>query len=234
MNAFITKVFKSAGIEAKVSKDTKNPRFRVKDNKLTLEGTVKDNKYSMKIVDNTGRSIDSLTVRVDNTNDVANRINESINTLRMLSKVYDQHKLVEEDEEFDTVSVDDDVAEGPTSLTDGLQELYEKIMEVAEFSETLSDLVTDDDAETFSTLISFSSSLYDTALDVDDYLEDLLPDEEDDDVDESIRKKPSKSDLQKVLSNLTMAESIIRKNTKVSDIRKALKDIKSEIIARGF
>lgn len=237
MNAFITKVFKSAGIEAKVSKDTKNPRFRVRDNKLTLEGVVRDNKYSMKIADNTGRVIDSLVVRVDNTNDVANRINESINTLKMLSKVYDQHKLVEEDEEFDTVTPEDDIVDdvdevGPANLVDGLRELYDKIMEVAEFSETLSDLADNDDAETFSQLISFSSSLYDTAIDVDDYISDLEP-EEDIDVEENV-ERPAKTDIQKLMSNLTMAESVARKNKKLADIRTALKDIKSEIIARGF
>ena len=237
MNAFITKVFKSAGIEAKVSKDTKNPRFRVKDNKLILEGVVRDNKYSMEITDNTGRVIDSLVVRIDNTNDVANRINESINTLKMLSKVYDQHKLVEEDEEFDTVSPEDDIVDdvdevGPASLVDGLRELYDKIMEVAEFSETLSDLADNDDAETFSQLISFSSSLYDAAIDVEDYISDLEP-EEAIDVEESV-KRPAKTDIQKLMSNLTMAESVARKDRKLADIRTALKDIKSEIIARGF
>ena len=107
MNKFISKIFKGAGVNAKVSKDSTNPRFKVVENKLTLEGIVKPNRYSMTICDNTGKEIDSLSVSIKNSNDVVNRINESIQTLQMLSKVYDHEKLVEEDEEFDEVSVDD-------------------------------------------------------------------------------------------------------------------------------
>ena len=32
MNKFIAKVFKSAGVNAKVSKDSENPRFKVTEN----------------------------------------------------------------------------------------------------------------------------------------------------------------------------------------------------------
>ena len=41
MNKFIAKIFKSANVNAKVSKDPQNPRFKVVDNKLTLEGIIK-------------------------------------------------------------------------------------------------------------------------------------------------------------------------------------------------
>jgi hypothetical protein len=90
MNKFIAKIFKSAGVDAKVSKSADNPRFKVVENKLTLEGIVRPNRYMMTIKDNTGKQIDNLSLVVSNSNDIVNRINESINTLKLLSSAYDQ------------------------------------------------------------------------------------------------------------------------------------------------
>jgi flagellin-specific chaperone FliS len=229
MNKFIAKIFKSAGVDAKVSKSADNPRFKVVDNKLTLEGVVRSNRYTMSIKDNTGKKIDNLSVIVSNSNDIVNRINESINTLKMLSSAYDQQKLVEEDEEFDTVIADE---EAPETLEDGLNTLYDSIMDVAEQAEQLTDIADSDDAEQINEIISIVSSLYDCALDVDDFLEELADDEED--MDESIRRKSRKSASTKsVVNELTVVESMLRGNKENSDILKAIKDIKSELIVRG-
>ena len=157
MNKFIAKVFKSAGVNAKVSKNSENPRFKVVENKLTLEGIVKPNRYIMTITDNTGKKIDNLSVAIDNSNDVVNRINESINTLKMLSKAYENQKLTEEDEEYVEVSVDE---EGPTSLTDGLSVLYDTILDVAEQAESLVDLASEN-PEDINRIIGITSGLYD-------------------------------------------------------------------------
>lgn len=55
-----------------------------------------------------------------------------------------------------------------------------------------------------------------------------------DDVTESFKRvKISKGDARKALDNLTLAESILRKCSDYSDIVKAIKDIKSEMIVRG-
>ena len=62
MNKFITKVFKSAGVNAKVSRDTESPRFKVVDNALTLEGLVTSDRYTMTIKDNKGKVVDNLSV----------------------------------------------------------------------------------------------------------------------------------------------------------------------------
>ena len=54
-------------------------------------------------------------------------------------------------------------------------------------------------------------------------------------VDESYKRlKTSKGTARKVIDNLTLAESLIRKNKDLADIAKAIKDIKSELIVRGF
>lgn len=238
MNKFIAKIFKSANVNAKVSKDSENPRFKVVDNNLTLEGIVKNNKYSMKIKDPSGKVIDNLSVIITNSNDIVNRINESVNTLKMLSSVYDNKKLQEEAEEFDDVVVDEEeVEEKPANIVDGLEQLYDAIVDVAKKAEDLTDVANQDDAEEVSTLISFASSLYDTAIDVDDFIDDLVPeeDEEDGDVQESFkRQRKSIGTMRKVISNLTMAENLVRRQKDMKDIHTAIKDIKAELIARGY
>ena len=235
MNKFIAKIFKSAGVNAKVSKDSENPRFKVVDNKLTLEGTVRNNKYSMKIKDNSGKVIDNLSVIITNSNDIVNRINESVNTLKMLSTVYDNKKLQEEAEEFDDVIVDDEVEEvEPENLVDGLSALYDSIIEVAEQAESLTDIANGEDAEEVSTLISFASSLYDTAIDVSGFIDDLTPEDEEEDIDEGFNKeKTSIGTIQKVIDQLTLAESLVRRQRGMKDIATAIRDIKSELIVRG-
>ena len=231
MNKFIAKVFKSAGVNAKVSKDSENPRFKVTENQLTLEGVIKNDKYIMKIKDKKGKLIDNISVSVSNSNDIVNRINESINTLKMLSTAYDNRQLKEEAEEFDDVVVDENE---PDNLIDGLSNLYDAILDLAEQAESLCDLADEDDAEQLSNIIGFSSSLYDCAIDVDDYKEDVI-EEQQEEVEESYtRTKTSKGSARKAIDNLTLAESLLRKNKDTADIAKAIKDIKSELIVRGF
>ena len=236
MNKFISQIFKGAGVDAKVSKDAKNPKFKVRKDMLTLEGIVKPNKYIMKITDNTGKEIDALSVSISNSNDIVNRINESISTLQMLSKVYDKEKLIEEDEEYDTVSADDEdeVEDAPSSLEDGLTALYDDVMDIAERAQDLTNMVTDDNPETINDIISITSGLYDCAIDIDEMKEDLF-EIEDEDIDESLnRQKVSKGHIHSVLSNLTIVESLLRKNKELKDIYTAVKDIKSELIVRGY
>ena len=156
MNKFIAQVFKKAGVNAKVSKDSENPRFKVTDNKLTLEGIIKNDKYIMKIRDTKGKLIDNISVSVSNSNDVVNRINESLNTLKMLSSAYDNRQLKEEAEEFDDVVIDEDA---PETLVDGLEGLYDAILDVAEQAEALSDLADENDKLSFKEI--FSSILID-------------------------------------------------------------------------
>ena len=229
MNKFIAKVLKSAGVNnAKVSKDNKNPRFKVVENKLTLEGIVKPNRYAMTIKDNTGKQIDKLSVVIQNSNDVVNRISESLQTLHLLSENYDSNLLKEEDEEFDEIVVDEDA---PANIIDGLDNLYDSILDVAEQAEALVDVADDNDAEQINAVIGLASSLYDCAIDVDDLKSDLI--DEDVDIDEGLSRVVSKSDVEKALNSLTMAESLLRKNRNYSDIYTAIKDIKSELIVRG-
>jgi hypothetical protein len=232
MNKFIAKIFKNAGVDAKVSKSAENPRFKVVDNKLTLEGVVRPNRYTMSIKDNRGKQIDNLSVIVSNSNDIVNRINESINTLKLLSSAYDQQKLVEEDEEFDNVVADEEI---PETVVDGLDKLYDSILDVADEAEAIIDVADEDDADQLNTILGFVSTLYDVAIDVDDYKEELTEVDEED-MDESVQRKvkTSRGNIRNAVSQLTMVESMLRGNKEVSDILTAVKDIKSELIVRGY
>ena len=236
MTKLIAQVFKSAGVNGKVSKDTKNPRFKVVNNLLTLEGAVRRNRYIMEIKDNTGKVIDNVSVAIQNGNDVVNRLNESLETLKLLSTAYDNKKLVEEDEEFDNITIDDDDEDGvdtASSLEDGLQMLYDAILEVGEQAESLTDLADDSDAEQQNTIIGLAGELYSCAIDVQEYIDDLV-EEEAEDVDESIdRRKVSKDDVDKAIQFLSITEHVLRKNPSMRDINKAIKDIRSELIVRG-
>ena len=195
---------------------------------MTLEGIVKPNRYAMTIKDNTGKQIDKLSVVIQNSNDVVNRISESLQTLHLLSENYDSNLLKEEDEEFDEIVVDEDA---PANIIDGLDNLYDSILDVAEQAEALVDVADDNDAEQINAVIGLASSLYDCAIDVDDLKSDLI--DEDEDIDEGLSRVVSKSDVEKALNSLTMAESLLRKNRNYSDIYTAIKDIKSELIVRG-
>jgi hypothetical protein len=234
MNKFIAKIFKSAGVNAKVSKSADNPKFKVVENKLTLEGIVKSNRYTMSIKDNTGRKIDSLSVIINNSNDVVNRINESINTLKMLSSAYDNQKLIEEDEEFDTVRGEDSDETEPNNLKDGLADLYDTILDVAEQAENLTAIADDNDAEQMNEIIGIASSLYDCAIDVDEFIDDIIEAEEKE-MDESYHHvKESKGSVRNAINHLTIIENMLKGNKNVSDILKAVKDIKSELVVRGY
>lgn len=232
MNRLIKQVFKKAGVNAKITRDTDNPKFKVTDGMLTLEGVVQDAVYSMTIKDIKGKTIDNISVPVRNTNDVVNRLSESLGTLHLLAETYSKNKLVEDDDdEFDDVVVDENE---PQDLVGGLNSLYDGIMDVAGQAESLVDYADGSDAEQISTIIGFASSLYDCAMDIDDYVVEVTGADEED-IDESIQRKAktSRGYVSKAIDNLTMCENLLRGSANHKDILKAIKDIKSELIVRG-
>ena len=232
MNRLIKQVFKKAGVNAKITRDTDNPKFKVTDGMLTLEGVVQDAVYSMTIKDIKGKTIDNISVPVRNTNDVVNRLSESLGTLHLLAETYSKNKLVEDDEdEFDDVVVDEIE---PQDLVGGLESLYDGIMDVAGQAESLVDYADGSDAEQISTIIGFASSLYDCALDIDAYVVEVTGVDEED-IDESVQRKTktSRGYVSKAIDNLTMCENLLRGSANHKDILKAIKDIKSELIVRG-
>lgn len=231
MNKLITKVLKESNVDAQINNNGRNPKFRVKNGQLTLEGMVTSNKYKMQIKDTKGDIIDELSVTIKDSNDVVNRINESILTLNKLSPIYDNHIKLQEDEEFE------DLPEAEPGDIRGalaqLQTVYDALMDLAETVDKISDYYEDSDVEGKQNIVSYVSAIYDLAMDISDYREDCL-EELEDPKDESYKPRMSeKSALRNALDHVTMAEACLYKQNELKDIHSAIKDIKAELTIRG-
>lgn len=241
MRKSISQILKNCGAEAKIIKnDGRLSKFKVTDNKLTLEGIVRPNKYSMTIKDDSGKVLGSANMALKSPDDIENRIMESLGTLNMISNVYEDKNLTEE-EEFDDIDIEEEDDTIASNLEDGLDMLYDAIMDVGEQAESLTSLGDDEDAEQQNTILSLAGELYACAMDVQEYIEDLQEEaeeeaEEDEDVDESVSRnkvRKSKYDNKTVINLLSITECMLRDRSDMKDIHKAIKDIKSELIVRG-
>ena len=242
MRKSISQILKNCGADAKIIKnDSRLSKFKVTDKKLTLEGIVRPNRYSITIKDDSGKVLGSENIQLKNSDDIESRITESLGTLKMLSNVYEDKKLVEEEEEFDDLDVEEEDDTIASNLEDGLDMLYDAIMDVGEQAESLTSLGDEDDAEQQNTILSLAGELYACAMDVQEYIEDLQKEAEeesdsDEDVDESISRnkaRKSKYNNKTVINLLSITECMLRGKSDMKDIHKAIKDIKSELIVRG-
>lgn len=231
MNKLVTKILKESGVDAKIVNDSKKPRFRVKDGQLTLEGVVTNKNYGMKIVDNAKNIIDEFTVTIKDSNDLVNRINESITTLNKLSPIYDNHMRLQEDEEFE------DIPEAePGDIKGALSQLdvvYDELMDLADQTDKISDYFEEDDAEGKQQIVSYVASLYDLAMDISDYKEDKL-EELEAPVDESYKpRKTTKSALKMALEHITIASAALAKQAQYKDVKEVIDNVKAELTMRG-
>ena len=231
MNKLVTKILKESGVDAKIVNDSKKPRFRVKNGQLTLEGVVTNKNYGMKIVDNAKNIIDEFTVTIKDSNDLVNRINESITTLNKLSPIYDNHMRLQEDEEFE------DIPEAePGDIKGALSQLdvvYDELMDLADQTDKISDYFEEDDAEGKQQIVSYVASLYDLAMDISDYKEDKL-EELEAPVDESYKpRKTTKSALKMALEHITIASAALAKQAQYKDVKEVIDNVKAELTMRG-
>ena len=240
INKLITKILKESNVDAKITKDINNPKFRVVNNQLTLEGVIKNTKangtsYSMSIKDRRGEVIDELTVSVKDGNDVANRINESINTLNKLSPIYDNHMKLKEDEEFEELP---EAEPGDTyGALKALDHIYDVLMELADETEKITDYFDDDEAEGKQEIISYVAAIYDLAMDISDYKQDTIDamaEAKSSKTDESLKpRKNVKVASNIALNNITVAEAALRGHKNYNDIQQALKNIRTELTIRN-
>ena len=228
MKTIFTKLLQESKIAGKV----RNSSFVARRNGYVLSGCVKDDKYSMTIKDSKGNILDESKSTVGDVAATTAKVKESLDIFTMLSDVNGKSLQEADDvEEIETFE-DDEIETGEVDLVTGLDTLYGKIIDVAEYVQVLKDSTASDDAETLSTLISFESTLYDCAIDVDDFLSDLAPDEEiEDEVTESVTVP--KTIRQQVLNNLIVSEGLLRDSKDLADIRRAIKDIRAELTVRG-
>ena len=234
MNKIVTKVLKESNVEAKITKDINNPKFRVVNNKLTLEGIVKNNTYSMTIKDVKGAVIDELSVNLSNGNDLINRIHESINTLNKLSPIYDNQIKLKEEEEFEELP-EAEPGDIRGALT-ALEGIYNAVMDLAEQVDKITDYYDDDEAEDKNQIISYVATLYDLAMDISDYREDKIEEMQEakaDKTNENYKPRKSfKSSCNKALDNITIAEASIRGHKELRDIQQVLKNVRTELSLR--
>lgn len=232
MNKLVTKILKESGVDAKITKDTECPKFRVKSGQLTLEGIVTSDSYSMKITDKAKEVIDEFTVSIKNSNDIVNRINESINTLNTLSPIYDKQMQLKEDEEFEELpEAEPGDIKGALTQLDGV---YDELMDLADQTDKISDYFEEDDAEGKQQIVSYVSALYDLAMDISDYKEDKL-EELEGPVDESFKpKRVSKSNIKMALEHITIASAMLAKQKDYKDIKSAIDNVKAELTIRGM
>lgn len=239
MNKLVNKILRECGVKARVNNDSKRPKFRIKNNQLTLEGVVTDSNYSMTIKDAKGAIIDKLSVAVSDGNDVANRINESISTLNKLSPIYDEHIRITEEEEFE------EVPEATPGDIDGaltaLNGVYDSLMDIADQLNDVTEYYEEDDAEGRNQMTAFISSVYDVAIDIDDYIDDTveaLEEEkaEDEYPTESLKcgRKTSKNGVRNALNSMTVAEAMLKGVKGYEDVYKAVKNIVSEMKIRSI
>lgn len=233
MNKLVTKILKGSGVKAKVTNDANQPKFRVVNNCLTLEGIVTRKSYSMKITDVKGTVVDELSVAIKNGNDIANRINESINTLNSLSPIYDNMLKEAEDAEFE------DIPEGEpgdiNTVLSSVTSVYETLMELAERVSKISNSMEENDTAGKSFITSIVGSLYDVAADLEDYKQECI-EEIHGDANESLETKPTmrkRTAINVAMDNLSICEAVLKGHTTMNDICTAIKDIKSELAVRG-
>lgn len=232
MNKLIAKILKESGVDAKIVNDSKRPKFRIKNGQLTLEGIATRNNYSMTIKDPQNNIIDELSVGINNSNDLVNRINESISTLDKLSPVYDNHLKLKEEEEFEDLPEAEpgDIKGALTQLGD----IYNILMELAEKIEKISDYYEDSDVEGKQTILAYVSALYDLAMDISDYREETL-EELEQPTEESYKPKTStKSAAKKALEHITVASATLKGHKDYQDVRDAMNNIKAELTVRGI
>ena len=232
MNKLVTKILKESGVDAKITRDNKRPKFRVRNGQLTLEGIVSSSKYTMKITDTKGDIIDELSVSVKDANDIVNRINESILTLNKLSPIYDNQIKLKEDEEFEEIP---DVEPGDIKgALNAITVVRDNIMDLADNTDQILDYYDDKDVEDKQEITGFVAALYDLAIDMDEYKEDKI-EELNAPKEESFKvKKSSKSASRIALEHITIAQASLKGQPGCESLYNALKDIKSELTVRGI
>lgn len=226
--------------------------FKVKCENVNLFGKVTKDSYSMNIKKSDGEIIDKLTCGISHTDDIFNRINESIITGEKLSKyvtaVTDAKKAYltpgivtedkDEDEDDKEILLSDNEEEivdnKEINLEDSLNDIIDNTLVMASETSDLIDYVagTDDDVENKSSLVSILGAMYALADDVQTLIDDIYPEEE---IDESVKSKHNKikrNIKKEALSKLAEADLILRKEKGCKDIREAIKLVKSSLILK--
>lgn len=228
-------------------------KFIVECGSVKLYGKVSANAYETQTKKLDGTVLDEVNCTIKNTDDIVNRINESINTASKLSKYvramtearkdYLTPGFVNESDEDDSETKDkqlllddeDDTATPEKDLETSINAFYAGIVSMADEALALaSSSETDEVAPDIMTdIIGYSASLYGLADDVNDTIEDLFPapETENESIHRSIHKKTKNEKLvNEVVGKLSEISLMLKNNKDMQDIREAVKLIKSQLI----
>lgn len=256
LNQVVKGTLDNSKMNYKMAKSNDNvSKFIVNCDTVKLHGIVTNESYKWQIrkLDNT--VIDESECSIKNTDEMMNRINESITTGAKLSKYVkevnaakrnflkpsfvteaedadkdeDEKELLLSDEEvIDDVEVVDDF-----DVQTVLDNLIQKSVDLAAEITGVMDAIDDSNIEAKQDLIGLAGNFYGIADDIDTIIDDLYP-VEDEDIDEACNKRTKKtiSDNKKIIDKLSEASVLMRNNPKYKDIRESIKLLKSELILR--
>ena len=227
-------------------------KFIVECGSVKLYGKVSANKYEAQTKKLDGTVLDEVDCTLKNTDDIINRINESINTASKLSKYVkamtearkdyltpgfvteannddDEDKQLlldgEEDTQTTTTEPEKNLETSINAFYAGIVSMADEALALASSSETnevAPDIMTD--------IIGYSASLYGLADDVNDTIEDLFPAPETESIEHKHKKTNSEKLVNEVVGKLSEISLMLKDNKDMQDIREAVKLIKSQLI----
>lgn len=227
-------------------------KFIVECGSVKLYGKVSANKYEAQTKKLDGTVLDEVDCTLKNTDDIINRINESINTASKLSKYVkamtearkdyltpgfvteannddDEDKQLlldgEEDTQTTTTEPEKNLETSINAFYAGIVSMADEALALASSSETnevAPDIMTD--------IIGYSASLYGLADDVNDTIEDLFPAPETESIEHKHKKTNGEKLVNEVVGKLSEISLMLKDNKDMQDIREAVKLIKSQLI----
>jgi hypothetical protein len=252
----INGALKNSSREFKVMEGKNNStKFVVKCNSLKLQGIVTNESYVWKLKKFDNTTVDESKCSIKNTDELLNRLTESINTGVKLSeyvtdcakarqKFFNSNiiKEVEDKDEKesekqlllsdeDEIVRDDDTATDFVDVPTALDNVIQKSVDLANEITGIMDMIDDSDLETKNELIGLAGNFYSIADDIDDVIDELYPEDEEDEVNESVTKKSIGLNKQ-IINKLAEASMLMRNKPEYNQIRESLKLIKSELILK--
>lgn len=227
-------------------------RFVVECGSVKLNGKVRDNMYEAQTKKSDGTVLDEFKCSIKTTDDIINRINESINTATKLNKYVKamtearkdyltpgyvtEDENEEEDKELLLLDGEKEDTTSPTvNLETALDNMYAEVITLADETINMATTIdaTDIEPEYMTDIIGYAGSLYSLADNINDTIEDLFPVEEEN---ESVSrtKKANKNESKKlvndVVNKLSEISVMLKGNKEYKDIRESVKLIKSQLI----
>lgn len=238
--------------------NSKITRFVVECGSVKLSGKVRESIYEAQTKKVDGTVLDEVKCSIKTTDDIINRINESINTATKLSKYVKAmtearkdyltpgYITEDDDDEKDKELLLDDEDNATTSepsteepvnnLETSLDNMYAEVITLADETINIATTINADEVEPeyMNDIIGYAGTLYSLADDINDTIEDLFPEPEEET--ESVKRikktntNESKKLAKEVVGKLSEISLMLKDNKEFSDIRESIKIIKTHLI----